>query len=558
MEEYGILLTLTSALSAALVLGYFARRLKLPPIFGYLLAGIIVGPFTPGYVAHQEIAKQFADIGVILLLFGIGLRFHLDELAIVWRIAVPGALIQSLFSTLLLSLLLHLLGWSWNTGIVLGLAISVSSTVVMSMILGEQRDLHAPIGHIAIGWTIMEDLLTVSYMLILPIIFSMNRMETSIGGTLLFIVLKFLGLIASVVILGRWVIPRILERIALDSSRELFTLAVLVLALGIAIGSTKVFGVSMGLGAFLAGLAVNRTEFAARAAGEALPMRDAFAVLFFVSIGMLFDPASLLKEPLLIAVVLFVVLIGKPISTLLTVRILGRPISIALPVGAALAQVGEFSFILVTVALELGLIESNGWHAMIAASMVSIALNPSLYRLAKRLSSASVKIGLFSGTPKSIDPHRCILVGYGPVGKTLHRILSESGKSVTVIDLNLNNVRLLKKEGYSAVHGDVLRRGTLEDAGILESGTFILGADIENAAEVIRQARVINPNLLILARCIHLRDVEALRKSGANHVAAGEVEVAVALAEAVNEIQEADHIKITEWRNAIRKHLYRN
>jgi CPA2 family monovalent cation:H+ antiporter-2 len=327
--------------------------------------------------------------------------------------------------------------------------------------------------------------------------------------------------------------------------------------LGIAAGSSKIFGVSMALGAFLAGLAVGRTEFAARAGGDALPMRDAFAVLFFVSVGMLFDPTSLVKEPLLIGVVLTVVLIGKPLSTLLTVWILGRPLSTAIPVGAALSQVGEFSFILGVVALDLGLIKADGWHAMVAASIITIALNPLIYRLARRLSSGAARIALPSGERPTIDPRRCILVGYGPVGKTVHRLLTDRGAVITVIELNLNTVRLLRADGFAAVYGDVLRRGTLEEADIATSGSFILSADVDNAPEIIRQARVLNPDLRILARCAHLRDVSALRRAGADVVTAGEAEVAVALAEAVTEGSEPDDsIMTTAQREVIRKHLY--
>ncbi|HPC43116.1 MAG TPA: cation:proton antiporter [Spirochaetota bacterium] len=559
MSEINVLLTFTGGLSAALILGYVAKRLKLSPIVGYLLAGIAVGPFTPGFTAHQAIAEQFAEIGVILLLFGIGLRFHLDELIAVWRIAVPGSLIQSMFSTTMLALILHLLGWSWSSGIVLGLAVSVASTVVMAVVLAEQHDLHAPIGHIALGWTVVEDILTVTYMLLLPLIFGQDAgVGSETGITLAVAGLKIMGLVISIVVLGRWVIPWALERIAATRSHELFTLAVLVLALGIAVGSSKIFGVSMALGAFMAGLAVGRTEFAARAGGDAIPMRDAFAVLFFVSVGMLFNPLSIINEPLLIGVVLSVVFIGKPLSTLLTVRILGRPLSTAIPVGAALSQIGEFSFILATVARELGLINSAGWDAMVAASIISIALNPAIYRLARRISSKGPGIAPSTGERPEIDPHRCILVGYGPVGRTVHRLLLDRGAVITVIELNLKTVRNLKKSGCDALYGDVLRQGTLEQAGIASAGSLVLSADVENAAEIIRQACLLNPGLRILARCAHLRDVDGLRKAGATVVAAGEVEVAVALAEAVTIEDKPDHMATAAQRDAIRNHLYNN
>ncbi|NTW78344.1 MAG: sodium:proton exchanger, partial [Syntrophaceae bacterium] len=289
MDELGVLLTFAVGLTGALIFGYIAFRLKLSPIIGYLIAGIMVGPFTPGVVVNRTIAEQFAEIGVILLLFGIGLRFHLRELTAVWRVAVPGALIQSTLSTVALALILRLIGWSWTSGLILGIAISVASTVVMAMVLAEWHDLHSKIGHIAIGWTVVEDILTVVLLLLLPIIFAPDKI---VGQNTLAVLglagLKILCLVGLVVVLGKWVIPWALEHIAKTRSRELFTLAVLVLAVGIAVSAAKLFGVSMALGAFLAGLAVGRSEFAARAANDALPMRDAFAVLFFVSVGMLF------------------------------------------------------------------------------------------------------------------------------------------------------------------------------------------------------------------------------------------------------------------------------
>ena len=558
MSEAAIILTFSGGLCAALVFGYLALRLRISPIVGYLLAGIAVGPFTPGFTAHQHISEQFAEIGVILLLFGIGLRFHLRELIAIWHIAVPGALVQSLLSTAAAAVILHFQGWSWQSGIVLGLAVSVASTVVMALVLASKHDLHAPIGHIAIGWTVVEDILTVLYLLLLPIIFAKTGgTPGGIAAAMGLTALKIAGLVLSVVILGKWIIPRILDRVALTRSRELFTLTILVLAIGIAVGSSGIFGVSMALGAFLAGLAIGRSEFAARAGNDVLPMRDAFAVLFFVSVGMLFNPGSLLEHPLLILSVTGVVLVCKPLSTLLTVRLLGKPMKVAIPVGAALSQVGEFSFILGTLARGMGLIGDAGWNAIIAASIISIILNPSLYALARRISSpASGRPGTPAPAEETeIDPRRCILVGFGPVGKTAHRILTRRGTVVSVIELNLDTVRRLKKEGIDAVYGDILRPGTLEDAGIAGAGSLILSADIEDAAEIVRHARAINPKIRILARCSHLNDVSRLRKAGADIVAAGEAEVAAALAEEVM-LKTDDPEETLRRRDTIRKELY--
>jgi monovalent cation:H+ antiporter-2, CPA2 family len=558
MHDLGMLMTFAGGLAGALVLGFLAHRLKLSPIVGYLLAGVLVGPFTPGFVANQAVAEQFAEIGVILLLFGVGLRFHLRELIAVWKVALPGALIQSTISTTMLAALLHLMGWSWIPGFILGMAISVASTVVMALVLAERHDLHVPIGHIAIGWTVVEDVLTVGLLLLLPIMFGPGGgAGDSAGVALGLAAVKVIGLVAVVVVLGRWVIPWALDQVEKTRSRELFTLAVLVLAVGIAVGSARLFGVSVALGAFLSGLAVGRSEFGARAAGDAVPMRDAFAVLFFVSVGMLFDPRSLVQTPLVIGVVLFVVVIGKPVAAMLTVRFLGRPFATAIPVGAAFSQVGEFSFILGTVARQLGLLGDAGWNALTVASIISIALNPTIYRWARRFSSSASKSpAVAAGERPAVDPTRCILVGFGPVGRIVHRLLTERGTSVTVIDLNLDSVRKMKAEGVTALYGDVLRAGTLEEAGIATTGSLILSAEVEDAAEIIRQARLLNPELRVLVRCTHLRDSPTLKRAGASVVAAGEAEVGVALVEAMTAGDEVGHTKAAERRDAVRTQLY--
>lgn len=558
MDEIGVLVTLAGGFAVALVFGYLALRLKLSPIIGYLLAGIVIGPFTPGFVADRTSAEHFAEIGVILLLFGIGLRFNLRELVAVWRLAIPGALIQSTISTGVLAVILHLMGWNWVSGIILGMAISVASTVVMALVLAEWHDLHAKIGHIAIGWTVVEDILTVAMLLLLPIIFTPDRAEQSVGAVLGLAGLKVAVLLVVVIVLGKWVIPWTLESIAKTRSQELFTLAVLVLAIGVAVGAAKIFGVSMALGAFLAGLAVGRSEFAARAANDALPMRDAFAVLFFVSIGMLFDPQSLVEVPLVIGAVMFVVIIVKPLAAMLTVRALGQPLSTAIPVGAAFSQVGEFSFILGTVALSLGLINDAGWNALVAVSILSIGLNPYIYRFARKLSSGKIAktLPVISSERPALNPNRCILIGYGPVGKIVHRLLKERGVEITVIDLNLDTVRSLNEMGTPALYGDVLRPGTLDEAGIATAGSLILSADIDDAAEVVRHARQLNPDLHVIARCAHLRDAQALRNAGANVVAAGEAEVGVALAEVVTAADEKACSVAAEHRESIRRSLY--
>lgn len=559
MSEVSAITMLSIGLGIALGLGYLAYRIGLSPIVGYLCAGIVVGPFTPGFVTDSELSHQFAEIGVILMLFGIGLRFSLNELVAVWRVAVPGALIQSALSTAMLTFMLHFLGWDWGTGVVLGLAISVSSTVVMVRVLGDYHDLHTPIGHIAIGWTVVEDLLTVTILLLLPIIVASDGLSASqIIPALGIAGVKVIGLGLIMVVLGRWIIPWVLEHIERTQSREFFTLAVLVLALGIAVLSAQAFGMSMALGAFLAGLAVGRSEFASRAAGDALPMRDAFTALFFVSIGMLFDPKSLLTSPWLLTSVLAVVLIGKPLAAWLTVRLLGRPNRTAVPIAAVLAQVGEFSFILGIVARDLGVIGNDAWNALVAVAIISIAANPSIYRFGWFLATPAINPSPSAATDKRpvINPQHCILVGYGPVGRLIYGILVSRGIIVTVVELNLATVRHLKKEGIPAFYGDAQRSDTLEEVDLATASSLILSIDSDNTVDIVRHARAINSEVRILVRCSHLRNAAALRRAGADVIAAGEGEVAVALVEAVIDADITSAEAVAQQRLAIRNQLY--
>jgi CPA2 family monovalent cation:H+ antiporter-2 len=382
MHNLELILTLTGGLAAALILGYVTHRLGLSPIVGYLLAGIAVGPNTPGFIANRELADQLAEIGVILLMFGVGLHFHFRELLAVRRIALPGAVVQSLTATVLGALTARAFGWDWTAGVVYGLAISVASTVVLTRVLVDNNDLHTPTGHIAIGWLVVEDLFTVVVLVLLPAL--AGGAEAGPGAlplALAVAALKIGILVGLTFFLGGRLIPWLLAGVAVTRSRELFTLTVLVVALGIAVGSAKLFGVSMALGAFLAGMVVGRSDFSLRAASEALPMRDAFAVLFFVSVGMLFDPRYLLAAPGLVATTLAIILLGKPLAALGIVLALHYPVRVALAVAIALAQIGEFSFILASQGQGLGILPDAATNALVAAAIVSISLNPLLYRL---------------------------------------------------------------------------------------------------------------------------------------------------------------------------------
>jgi monovalent cation:H+ antiporter-2, CPA2 family len=380
MHNLDLILTLAGALAAALALGYLTHRLGLSPIVGYLMAGILVGPHTPGYVANTAWAEQLAEVGVVLLMFGVGLHFHLRELLAVRGIAIPGAIGQSLVATALGALTTRAFGWDWNAGIVFGLAISVASTVVLTRVLSDNHDLDTPTGHIAVGWLVVEDLLTVLVLVLLPAMVGTagaGHVPLAIGVA----ALKIVALVVFTFLTGEHVIPKLLSGIAATQSRELFTLAVLVVALGIAVGAAKLFGVSIALGAFLAGMVVGRSDFSLRAASDALPMRDAFAVLFFVSVGMLLDPRHLLREPGLVAATLGVILLGKPLAALAIALLLRYPFRVAMAVAVALAQIGEFSFILATMGRQLDILPAVATNTIVAAAIVSIALNPLLYRL---------------------------------------------------------------------------------------------------------------------------------------------------------------------------------
>src|SRR5262245_20935432 len=370
MHNLDLILTLTGGLAAALSLGYITHRLGLSPIVGYLLAGIALSPNTPGFAANRDLAEQLAEIGVILLMFGVGLHFHFEELLAVRRVAIPGAVGQSAVATLLGLLAGLAFGWGWVEGIVFGLAISVASTVVLLRILVDNNDLHTPTGHIAVGWLVVEDLFTVMVLVLLPILFRPNALgPLDVALSLGWSVVKIGLLVLFVVLAGGKLLPWLLARVAATRSRELFTLAVLVLAMGIAVGAAMLFGVSMALGAFLAGMVVGRSDFSSRAASEALPMRDAFAVLFFVSVGMLFSPRFLIEAPGVLLATLAIILLGKPMAALAIVLLLRYPLRVALAVAVALAQIGEFSFILANLGRELGILTERGTNAAIAAAI---------------------------------------------------------------------------------------------------------------------------------------------------------------------------------------------
>lgn len=566
-----LILTLTGGLTAALFLGFVTQRLKLSPIVGYLLAGILVGPFTPGFVANHDIAAQSAEIGVILLMFGVGLHFHLKDLMAVRKVAIPGAIAQIVVVTLLGAGTTAMFGWSRPAGLIFGMAISVASTVVLTRVLADNRALHTPTGHIAIGWLIVEDLFTIFVLVMLPAIFGGLADGAGSGGsvwvTLGIAMLKLGLLIGFTFTIGQKVIPLFLGYVARTGSRELFTLTVLVLALGIAVGAAKFFGASMALGAFLAGMIVGQSDFSARAASDALPMRDAFAVLFFVSVGMLFDPAAIREGWPLMLVTLGIVVIGKPIAAMVVVLFLKRPLREALAISVALAQIGEFSFILATLATTLKVMPAEAMNALVVASIVSITLNPLLYqaieptvrwlearRFVRPVASLPTDTGGFEKAP-GMD--HVVVIGYGPVGRTVSRILADNGIQPLVIEMNIDTVQKLKAEGIQAIYGDAMHREILQSAKLESAAGLVISSATAEAGAIIKAARELNPKVRILTRAVYLTESEPLRRAGADAIFSSEGEVALSMADYIMQQLGATDEQIERERDRVHKDLFR-
>lgn len=564
-HEISLILTLTAGLLAALVLGLAAKRLRMSPLVGYLLAGFVIGPFTPGYVANGEIAGQFAELGVILLMFGVGLHFHLKDLMAVRGVAVPGAVAQIAASAALGAVASHALGWSWSAGIVFGIAISVASTVVLTRVLADNRALRTPTGHIAVGWLIVEDLFTILVLLLLPVFYGpRDAGGPGLGLTLSLALLKLAGLVAVTAVAGRWLLPRFFGHVARTGSRELFTLAVLAVALGLAVGAALVFGASMALGAFLAGMIVGQSEFGARAASDALPMRDAFAVLFFVSVGMLLDPTTVLGGWKLELATLGIVLFGKPLAAFAVVLLLRRPLDVACAVAVALAQIGEFSFILASMAAGLGVLPKEAFNALVVASVVSIILNPWLYQgtiaLLARLKRRGVRGGkdfADEEVPAADEPaHLAVVVGYGPVGRMLCRILRDNGIVPVVVEMNIETVRKLRAKGLPVVHGDAASREILLHAGVENAGSLLITASGLDACEIAAAALDLAPSLRVISRAGYLREAEALRVAGVQAVFSSEGEVALSMTAWLMEELGATDEQVERERDRVRRELF--
>ncbi len=570
MQDLSLITTIAAAFTGAWALGLVTQRLRMSPIVGYLLAGVVIGPRTPGFIADIHIAQQLAEVGVILLMFGVGLHFRLKDLLAVKGVAVPGAIGQSLIATILAIAVFAGFGLPIRTGAVIGMAMAVASTVVLMRVLMDADALDTPQGHVAVGWLIVEDIFTVILLVLIPVLGSgaagglveagaaaaSEAGATPLWMTLGLALLKLAALVVIVLLAGSRIVPRVLVHVARLRSRELFTLTILVFSIAIAAGSYIFFGASMALGAFLAGMVVAQSPVSHQAAADALPMRDAFAVLFFVSVGMLFDPSFLVREPLMVLAALGIVLLAKPLAALLIVALLGHSARTALTVAIGLAQIGEFSFILSELARRHGLMPDAGHNVLVAASIISITLNPLLFRSPPKVESwlrgrrrlwrilngraelraaaanraASERI---SG-PEAANGRLAVVVGYGPVGRSVHRLLSDAGLATVVIDLNLDTVRSLNAEGQDAIFGDASRESILDRAGMRRASHLVLTLpDASDGAAVVAAARSLNAEARILVRARYLSERGALERAGATAAVFEEAESAVALARLV-------------------------
>jgi CPA2 family monovalent cation:H+ antiporter-2 len=550
VHDITLITTIAFGLTAALICGLLARRFGLSPIVGYLIAGILVGPHTPGFEGDIGLAKQLAEVGVILLMFGVGLHFHFDDLMAVRGIAIPGALGQSAAATVCGLGVAVAVGWSVASGVVIGLAISVASTVVLLRVLMDGGLLESVEGQVAVGWLVVEDILTVLVLVLLP---ALAVQEVGAGEPLWqtagLAVLKLGALAAVMAVVGVRFVPWLLLRVARLKSRELFTLTVLVIAMAVATLGYITSGASMALGAFLAGMVVAQSKLSHQAAADALPMRDAFAVLFFVSVGMLFDWRQVFNQPALLGGLLVVVLVVKPVVAMVIVLLNGRSLRTGLVVAGGLAQIGEFSFILGDAANLLNLMPAAGHDALVACAIVSISVNPWLFKrmlalepvlkrsprlyriLNRRIDAVGEDVNRAEAARLAeMTKGPVVIVGYGPVGRTVARRAREYGLEPVVIDINIDTVLTLQAEGKHALYGDATRANILREAGILKAGYLVVSLpEVSASIAVISTAREMNPRIKVLARTRYLAAGGSLETAGADAVCYDEAEAATAL-----------------------------
>ena len=551
-HDVNLIATIAAGLGLAMALGLVAARLRMPPLVGYLLAGILVGPSTPGFVADVNLAGQLAEIGVMLLMFGVGLHFSLEDLMAVRRIAVPGAIVQIGVATLLGLGVSTLWGWSLGAGLVFGLCLSVASTVVLLRALESRGLLKSVNGQIAVGWLVVEDLAMVLVLVLLPALSGLlaeasatgSRLASADGiwstvGTTLAKVTTFVVLM---LVVGRRVLPRLLWWVARTGSKELFTLSVVAVAVGVAFGAAKLFDVSFALGAFFAGMMMRESEFSHRAADESLPLRDAFGVLFFVSVGMLFDPGVIASQPLKLLLVVLIVMLGKTLAAIALVLLFRYPLNTALTVGASLAQIGEFSFILAGLGVALGLLPPEGRSLVLAAALISIAANPALFAavepvrrwalarsaLARRLEHREDPLAeLPSHTDRGLLSGQVVLIGYGRVGRRIAEALDARRARYIVVEQNREVVEGLRERGVPAVSGDAMTPETLVQAHVAHAAMLVISIpDTVDVRQMVEISRTLNPEIEVVLRTHSEEEAELLRKDGLGTVFLGEQELA--------------------------------
>jgi len=560
-HDVSLITTIAAALGFGLIFGFVAVRLKLPALVGYLAAGILIGPATPGFVADSALAGQLAEIGVMLMMFGVGLHFSLDDLWEVRKVALPGAILQIAAATGMGMALAHFWGWSLGGGLVFGLALSVASTVVLLRALEERGTLDSFNGRIAVGWLVVEDLVIVLVLVLLPALAGAlggnagdaaaaghghGAAEGSIWKALALTLGQVALFVGFMLLVGRKLFPWILWQVARTNSRELFTLCVIAAAVGIAYAATKLFGISFALGAFFAGMVLRESELSHRAAHESLPLRDAFAVLFFVSVGMLFEPSILVDQPLRVLAVVAIILFGKSIAAFALVVLLRYPANTALMVSASLAQIGEFSFILAALGISLDLLPHEGQSLILAGAILSIALNPLMFLLAAPLERMLGKDkALAAQYARTADPlaelpmttahskleGQVVLVGYGRVGRSIGESLAAQGIDYVVAEQNRELVDQLRQQGIPAVAGNAGEPAVLIQAHIHKARMLVVATpDTFHVRAMIETARALNPDIKIAVRTHSEEEAALLRKERAGVIFIGEQELAKSMA----------------------------
>lgn len=550
-QHTDLILFVAVGFGLAFLLGLLANKLKLPPLVGYLVAGVAVGPFTPGFVGDQDLAAQLAEIGVILLMFGVGMHFSVRDLLDVRHISLPGAVFQITVATLLGIGLTQLWGWTLGEGLVMGLALSVASTVVLLRALEDQGLLDSVDGKIAVGWLIVEDIAMVLALVLLPALAEPLGGTASDGAggplivTLALTLAKVVAFLAVMWIGGRRVVPWFLGQVIRSGSRELFTLAVLAIALGIAVAAAALFGVSLALGAFIAGLVVSESEVSEQTAADAVPFQDAFAVLFFVSVGMLFDPTVLVTDPLRVLAVLLIIVIGKSLAAFFIVVVFRYPLRTAMVVAASLAQIGEFSFILVVLGGSLDLLPDSAQSLVLAGALLSITLNPAVFRVVgpisrwirarpRLLSALERPAGDLIELPDTAREEEltghAVVVGHGRVGTPLADALRRHGIPYVVVEQNRELVSKLQDRGLPVIYGDASRPGILDHAHLERARLLLVTTpDVFEARLIIDLAKGINPDIDVAVRTHSDQEREEMEGRGVGRAVVAEREVALAL-----------------------------